>query len=76
MRTFIATNPEELKEYLTVAVQQQIKLHDSQSQAARHWNVPQSVVNEIANDNARCSSDYLLGLLMMDGLTIKVELFE
>lgn len=64
--------PEELHQNLMDAVQKRIKKHESQSAAAREWNVPQSVVNEIANNNERCSSEYLLNLLMFDGAAIKM----
>jgi predicted XRE-type DNA-binding protein len=72
MDHFIAMTSEELRHNLMTAVQKRILAHESQSAAARAWGVPQSVVNEIANNNERCSSQYLMDLLMKDGAAIKM----
>lgn len=69
---FIAMTPEELHHCLMDAVQKRIKKYESQSAAAREWGVPQSIVNEIANNRERCSDQYLLELLMLDGAAIKM----
>lgn len=71
---FIAETPEEMKSSLLTAVRGRIELHASQSEAARQWGVPQSTINEIVKGKDRCSIDYLLDLLMLDGQTIRVEI--
>jgi len=74
MNSFIANTKQEMRGHLQTAVQRRIELHESQSSAARAWGVPQSTINEIVKGKAKWSTEYLLGLLMRDGLTIKVEL--
>ena len=73
---FLAATPEELKAGLLAAVQHRIARYKSQSAAARAWGVAQSTVNEIANGKERCSSQYLIELLLLDGCTLQVVVHD
>lgn len=74
MDVIIATTSEELKNCLMDSVQHRINCKDSQSAAAREWGIPQSTVNEIAKGKDKFTVQYLIELLMRDGLVVKMEL--